>query len=63
MPEDLSLPYKKKRGPNRQSVFWYNTDYCILHKFCIENLVSYQKKDWQDPACQSFFWYDNDKDL
>ncbi len=25
--------------------------------------VSYQKKDWWDPVRQSFFWYDNDKDL
>ena len=25
--------------------------------------MSYQKKDWRGPACQSFFWYDNDKVL
>ena len=25
--------------------------------------MSYQKKDWRGPARQSFFWYDNDKDL
>ncbi len=24
---------------------------------------SYQMKDWRAPACQSFFWYDTDKDL
>ncbi len=23
----------------------------------------YPKKDWQRPACQYFFWYDNNKDL
>ncbi len=25
--------------------------------------MPYQKKDWQGPACQSFFWHVNDKDL
>ncbi len=25
--------------------------------------VSYEKKHWQGPTLQSFFWYDNDNDL
>ncbi len=25
--------------------------------------VSYQKKDWQSPARQSFFWYDTDYNI
>ena len=28
-----------------------------------EKSLSYQKKDGRGHACQSFFWYDNDKDL
>ena len=28
-----------------------------------KKLVSHQKKDGRGHACQSFFWYSNDKDL
>ena len=30
---------------------------------CVPGSVWYKKKDWRGPAHQSFFWYDNDKDL
>ena len=29
----------------------------------IVGVIPYQKKDWRGPARQSFFWYDNEKDL
>ena len=32
------------------------------HFSCDLSVASYQKNDWC-PARQSFFWYDNDKDL
>ena len=53
----LSFSYQKKgwRAGHHHSFFWYYT----IFRFVFCNFPgSYQKRD-----CQSFFWYDNDKDL
>ena len=50
-----------------QSIFGCDPDYiklyCVVFRDYIMQSVSYQKKNWPCPTCQSFFWYDNDEDL
>ncbi len=48
--------------------FWYDTDFLEFDSadiidYILEKSVSYQKNDGRGHTRQSFFWYDNDKDL
>ncbi len=62
----LSYPRKDWRAGSRQFFFGYDTDYKIA-LFCFQRLHSVvgviPKEGFWGPARQSFFWYDNDKDL
>ena len=45
---------------------WHSL-YKIIYDWRVQitnlSLMSYQKKDWRDPDCQSVFWYGYDKDI
>ena len=36
---------------------------CPMNRFFFNTIGSFDKKDWRGPTCQSFFGYDNDKEL
>ncbi len=67
----IVIPKEESADTARQFFFGYDINYEIVLTVWIGGAPTanpsfgmlYQKKDCWDPAHQSFFWYDNDKDL
>ena len=61
----LLLSYQNKDSGSTNPSFGMTptTEYNLWRQqYTILQSVSYLKKDWRGPVCQSFFGYDNDKD-